>query len=80
VDIKNWKEYIFQSPPKGGGLTEAFQSFFSHNDGKIRDGYGEDGCGRKVVGTERLILIQLPAFTLSVISGGSWVLLLRRQT
>ncbi|KAH0808067.1 hypothetical protein GEV33_014724 [Tenebrio molitor] len=24
-------------------------SVFSHIDGKIRDGYGEDGCGRKVV-------------------------------
>jgi hypothetical protein len=41
-------------PPKGGGLL----SLFSHTDGKIRDGYGEDGCGRKVVGTERLILTQ----------------------
>jgi hypothetical protein len=25
---------------------------------EIRDGYGEDGCGKKVVGTERLILTQ----------------------
>jgi hypothetical protein len=41
-------------PPQGGGLL----SLFSHTDGKIRDGYGEDGCGRKVVGTERLILTQ----------------------
>jgi hypothetical protein len=45
-------------PPGGGRAAEAFQSFFSHIDGKIRDGYGEDGCGRKVVGTDRLILIQ----------------------
>jgi hypothetical protein len=48
--------YIFHSSPKGGRAAEAFQSLFSHTDGKIRDGYGEDGCGRKVVGTERLIL------------------------
>jgi hypothetical protein len=39
-------------PPLGGA------GLFSHIDGKIRDGYGEDGCGRKVVGTERLILTQ----------------------
>jgi hypothetical protein len=45
-------------PPEGGGAAEAFQSLFSHTDGKIRDGYGEDGCGRKVVGSERLILTQ----------------------
>jgi hypothetical protein len=44
--------------PGGGRAAEAFQSFFSHIDGKIRDGYGEDGCGRKVVGTDRLILTQ----------------------
>jgi hypothetical protein len=37
--------------------AEGFQSLFSHTDGKIRDGYGEDGCGRKVVHPERLILI-----------------------
>ncbi|KAH0812360.1 hypothetical protein GEV33_010431 [Tenebrio molitor] len=37
-------------PPEGGRAAEAFQSLFSHTDGKIRDGYGEDGCGRKVVG------------------------------
>jgi hypothetical protein len=48
VDEK--KERIHLSfPPKGGGAAEAFQSLFSHTDGKIRDGYGEDGCGRKVV-------------------------------
>jgi hypothetical protein len=44
-------------PPEGGRAAEAF-SLFSHTDGKIREGYGEDGCGRKVVGTERLILTQ----------------------
>jgi hypothetical protein len=44
-------------PPEGGRAAEAF-GLFSHTDGKIRDGYGEDGCGRKVVGTERLILTQ----------------------
>jgi hypothetical protein len=27
--------------------AEAFQSLFSHSDGKIRDRYGEDGCGRE---------------------------------
>jgi hypothetical protein len=37
-------------PPRGA-CSEAFQSLFSHIDGKIRDGYGE-------VGTERLILTQ----------------------
>jgi hypothetical protein len=42
-------------PPEGGRAAEAFQSLFSHTDGKIRDGYGKNGCGRKVVGTERLI-------------------------
>jgi hypothetical protein len=45
-------------PPEGGRAAEAFQSLFSHTDGKILDGYGADGCGRKVVGTERLILTQ----------------------
>jgi hypothetical protein len=45
--------------PKGRRAYEAFQGLFSHTDGKIRDGYGEDGCGRGVVGTERLILITL---------------------
>jgi hypothetical protein len=45
-------------PPEGGRAAEASQSLFSHTDGKIRVGYGEDGCGRKVVGTERLILTQ----------------------
>jgi hypothetical protein len=48
----------FSFPPEGGRAAEAFWSLFSHTDGKIRDGYGEDGCGRKVVGTERLILTQ----------------------
>jgi hypothetical protein len=48
----------FFIPPEGGRAAEAFQSLFSHTDGKIRDGYGEDGCRRKVVGTERLILTQ----------------------
>jgi hypothetical protein len=52
------KETVHLSfPPGGGRAAEAF-SLFSHTDGKIRDGYGEDGCGRKVVGTERLILTQ----------------------
>jgi hypothetical protein len=46
------KERIHLSfPPEGGRAAEAFQSLFSHTDGKIKDGYGEDGCGRKVVGT-----------------------------
>jgi hypothetical protein len=58
------KGYIFHSPG-GGRAAEAFQSLFSHIDGKIRDGYGEDGCGRKVVGTERLDTD--PAFAFSVI-------------
>jgi hypothetical protein len=50
------KEMIHLSfPPEGGRAAEAFQSLFSHTDGKIRDGYGKNGCGRKVVGTERLI-------------------------
>ncbi|KAH0814599.1 hypothetical protein GEV33_008192 [Tenebrio molitor] len=44
--------------PEGGKAAEAFQSLFSHIDGKIRDGYGDDGCGRKVVSTEKLILTQ----------------------
>jgi hypothetical protein len=49
------KERIHLSfPPEG--LSRAFQSLFSHTDGRIPDGYGEDGCGRKVVGTEGLIL------------------------
>jgi hypothetical protein len=53
------KERIYLSfPPEGGRAAEAFQSRFSHTEGKIRDGYGEDGCGRKVVRTERLILTQ----------------------
>jgi hypothetical protein len=44
-------------PPKGGGLLRLSRAF-GHTDGKIRDEYGEYGCGRKVVGTERLILTQ----------------------
>jgi hypothetical protein len=44
--------------PEGGRAAEAFQSLFSHIDGKIRDGYGGDGCGRNVVITEKLILTQ----------------------
>jgi hypothetical protein len=44
--MKKKKGYIFYSSPKGGGAAEAFQSLFSHTDGKIRDGYGE------VVGTD----------------------------
>jgi hypothetical protein len=28
---------------RGAGAAEAFQSLFSHIDGNIRDGYGEDG-------------------------------------
>jgi hypothetical protein len=32
----------------GGRAAEAFQSLFSHIHGKIRDGYGEDGYGRRV--------------------------------
>jgi hypothetical protein len=39
-------------------MRSLFFFLFSHADGKIRDGYGEDGCGRKVVGTERLIPTQ----------------------
>jgi hypothetical protein len=55
---RSGKETVHLSfPPEGGRAAEAF-SLFSHTDGKIRDGYGEDGCGRKVVGTERLILTQ----------------------
>jgi hypothetical protein len=42
-------------PPEGRWTAEAFQSLFSHIDEKIRDGYGEDGCGKKVICTERLI-------------------------
>ncbi|KAH0809843.1 hypothetical protein GEV33_012948 [Tenebrio molitor] len=61
------KGYIFHSPPKGGRAAEAFQSLFSHTDGKIRDGYGEDECGMKVVDyfadqarvTERLGVVRL---------------------
>jgi hypothetical protein len=40
-------------PTEGGRAAEAFQSLFSHTDGKIRDGYGEGGCGRNnVVGPQ----------------------------
>jgi hypothetical protein len=46
------KERIHLSfPPEG--LSRAFSGTLT---GKIPDGYGEDGCGRKVVGTEGLIL------------------------
>jgi hypothetical protein len=45
------KDTSFIPPRRGGGSAKAFQSLFRHTDGKIRDGYGEDGCGRKVVGT-----------------------------
>jgi hypothetical protein len=31
----------FFIPPEGGRAAEAFQSLFSHTDGKIQDGYGE---------------------------------------
>jgi hypothetical protein len=34
------KRYIFHSHPKGSRTDEAFQSLFTHIDGKIRDGYG----------------------------------------
>jgi hypothetical protein len=40
--LKKRKGYIFHSPPKGGGTAEAFQSLFSHIDGRIRDGHGVD--------------------------------------
>jgi hypothetical protein len=59
------KGYIFHSPLEGGCAAEAFQSLFSHIDGKIRDGYGVDGCGRKVVGTAEVDTD--PAIALSVI-------------
>jgi hypothetical protein len=36
----------FFIPPDGGRAAEAFQNLFSHTDGKTRDGYVEDGCGR----------------------------------
>jgi hypothetical protein len=41
-----------------GWAAEAFQSLFSHTDGKIRDGCGADGCGRKVVGSDGSIQTQ----------------------
>jgi hypothetical protein len=44
-------------PSEGGRAAEAFQSLFSHIDGKIRDGYGVDGCGRKVVAAIALSVI-----------------------
>jgi hypothetical protein len=35
------KERIhFSFPPEGKPADEAFQSLFTHTDGKIRDGYG----------------------------------------
>jgi hypothetical protein len=52
-------------PPEGGRAAEAFQSLFCHIDGKIRDWYGVDGCGRKVVGTAEVDTD--PAIALSVI-------------
>jgi hypothetical protein len=59
------KERIYLSfPPEGGRAAETFQSLFSHT-GKIRDGYGVDGCGRKVVGTTKVDTD--PAIALSVI-------------
>jgi hypothetical protein len=52
--------------PEEGRAAEAFQSPFSHIDGKIRDGFVPmDGCGRKVVGT--LEVDTDPAIALSVI-------------
>jgi hypothetical protein len=41
----------------GGRAAEAFESLFSHIDGKIRDEYGVDGCGRKVVGTAEVDIL-----------------------
>ncbi|KAH0813369.1 hypothetical protein GEV33_009422 [Tenebrio molitor] len=35
-------------PAEGRRAAKAFQSLFSHIDGKIRDEYGVDGCGMKV--------------------------------
>jgi hypothetical protein len=54
------KRVYLSFPSAGGRAAEAFQSLFSHIDGKIRDGYGVDGSGRNVVGTD-------PAIALSVI-------------
>jgi hypothetical protein len=54
-----WK--VYSKTRRASNLAaESFQSFCSHTDGKIRDGHGEDGCGRKMEGTD-------PAFALSVI-------------
>jgi hypothetical protein len=50
---------------KGERAAEAFQSLFSHIDGKIRGGYGVDGRGRKVVVPAEVDTD--PAFALSVI-------------
>jgi hypothetical protein len=61
----NGKRIHLSFPPEGGRAAEAFQSLFSHIDGKIRDGYGVDGCGRKVVGTAEVDTD--PAIALSVI-------------
>jgi hypothetical protein len=33
-------------------ISRGFLSLFSSTDGKIRNEYGEDGYGRKVVGSE----------------------------
>jgi hypothetical protein len=51
-------------PPKGGKLLRLPRAF-SAIDEKIRDGYGVDGCGRKVVGTAEVDTD--PAIALSVI-------------
>ncbi|KAH0820640.1 hypothetical protein GEV33_002151 [Tenebrio molitor] len=45
----------------GGRAAEAFQSLFSHTEGKIRDGYGEDGCEMKVVGSPGIRTRDLPS-------------------
>jgi hypothetical protein len=50
--LESCKRIHFSFPPEGGRSAEAFQSLFSHIDGKFRDGCGEDGYGRNVVGTE----------------------------
>jgi hypothetical protein len=60
------KDTSFILPPKGGGLLRLSRAFSATLTGRIEDGYGEDECGRKVVGTYRLILTH-PAFALSVI-------------
>ncbi|KAJ3621878.1 hypothetical protein MTP99_002429 [Tenebrio molitor] len=42
-------------PPEEGRAAEASQSLFSYTDGKIRDGYGEDGCEKKVVASSESV-------------------------